>query len=95
MARWNEIGKHGTQVLTEEGKTKVIYHGTPVVTLDGNKVTLRTRGYQTVTTKRRMNQAANQFDLGFSVYQKNWDWYVWLRETNQTLEFKEGMTFEV
>ena len=37
---------------------------------------LNTGGWPTVTTKARMNQTANQYDLGFTVYQKDFNWFV-------------------
>lgn len=77
MSRINEVGRAHTAIATENGQTSVYYHGTPVVRFGGGKpVTLNTGGYFTVTTKRRMNQAANQYGLGFQVYQKAGKWYV-------------------
>jgi hypothetical protein len=37
-----------------------------------------------------MNQAARQFNLGFSVYQRAFDWFVEL-DNGQILEFSDGM----
>ena len=53
------------------------YHQTDVAEVSGNHVRLNTGGYRTNTTKVRMNQFANQFCGGaFSVYQKNFEWFV-------------------
>jgi len=61
----------------EDGKwTVVTYHSTPVVKFTEKTVVLNTGGYKTQTTKRRMNQAANQFKLGFEVIQRKGDWFV-------------------
>jgi hypothetical protein len=66
-------------------KTKVIhtatglivrYHNTDVVVVKNGEVTLNTGGWKTVTTKRRMNQAANQFGLNYHVFQEDHEWYV-------------------
>ena len=48
-----------------------------VVTFDtrGN-VILRTAGYYTATTKRRMNEAADHYGLGFRVIQRSKQWRV-------------------
>ncbi len=70
------IGTHKTTVSTSDGVTRVTYHTTNVVTFDTDKITLRTGGWPTKTTKLRMNQASEQFDLGYRVYQKDFDWYV-------------------
>lgn len=86
MSRINEVGRVATSIVTENGITSVYYHGTPVVRFGGGKpVTLNTGGYFTVTTKRRMNQAANQYGLGFSVYQRSRQWYV--DHNGRTLRF--------
>ena len=53
------------------------YHNTSVAEVMGSNVRLDTGGYFTRTTKVRMNQFANQFCGGaFSVYQKNFEWFV-------------------
>jgi len=54
----------------------VRYHNTDVVVVKNGEVTLNTDGWKTVTTKRRMNQAANQFGLGYHVFQEDYEWYV-------------------
>ena len=40
------------------------------------EVVLNTDGWWTATTKKRMNQFAEDQDLEFSVYQRNFDWFV-------------------
>lgn len=77
MAQQNEVRGRSTAIFTDEtGMTRIIYHNTAVVSFDNDKIVLNTGGYKTSTTKTRMNQAANQFRLGFSVIQKDFDWYV-------------------
>jgi hypothetical protein len=64
------------------------YHQTDVATVEGNKVHLYTGGYRTNTTKVRMNQFANQFcDGAFSVYQKNYEWYVSIKGQEKPILF--------
>jgi hypothetical protein len=58
-----------------DGMTKVIYHGTPVVSFDAQKIVLNTGGYVTATTATRMNQAANQFNLGYYVSRRGGTMY--------------------
>lgn len=87
------LGTHKTTIKHEDGKTAVRYHWTDVVTFDNNTITLDTGGYDTVTTKRRMNQASDTFGLGFGVYQKNFKWFVEYKGKtipypNNTLELK-------
>ena len=81
-----------TTVSERDGKTAVTFHRTDVVVWDANTITLNSDGWQTVTTKRRMNQTAEHFGLNFRVWQKNFVWYVdW---DGQTLEYRDGMQLE-
>ena len=54
----------------------VIYQETKIVDWDDRGIILETDGYKTVTTKKKMNQTSNQFNLGFKVFQKNHEWFV-------------------
>ena len=76
MAQTRKVRGVATQIHAENGWMIVTYHSTDVVKWTDNTVVLNTGGWKTATTKTRMNQAANQFDLGYSVYQRNFDWYV-------------------
>lgn len=78
MPSMNKIGSTATKVTRDpDGTIKVVYHGTPVVTVEPKgRITLDTGGYWTVTTKNRMNQASNQLGLGFLVWQKNYEWFI-------------------
>lgn len=90
MSRFDTIGKHATNVFSEEGSVNVVYHNTVVVRFNSSGVRLNSGGFLTNTTKTRMNQAANQFGLGFHVYQKNWDWFVSL-ENGSVIPFEDNM----
>lgn len=79
-----------TDIYTDEKGTHVSYRGTRVVSFNEKEITLRSNGWETATTKNRMNQAANQFNLGFSVYQERSTWFVNWRGT--TTLFRDGMT---
>ena len=80
-----------TAIYSDNGTTKVILYSTKIVEWNHNRdsIILNNGGWMTVTTKRRMNQVAEQFDLGFTVYQKDFEWYVVLN--GQTLPFENGM----
>ena len=77
-----------TKVIQSSGSIIVSYHNTHVVTAKrvGNqwRVTLNTGGWRTNTTKTRMNQASNQYGLGFQVYQSKGAWFVRLGGWNET-----------
>ena len=76
MARIHQLGTHCTTAKTVEDRTTVTYHETDVVIFDDLTVKLDNGGYETPTTKLRMNQAANQFDLRYHVYQHKGVWFV-------------------
>ena len=97
MASLNKIGKHKTSIyrgivrvhgcLDYMGEgVAVTYYSTVVVSANAKYIILNTGGWYTVTTKRRMNQASREFNLGYSVYQKKGVWYVDYK--NLTYEFK-------
>lgn len=90
MARTDTIGSHKTNISTANGVTQVRYHSTVVVEFDADQVTLNSGGWRTVTTKTRMNQASNQFGLGFQVFQKQHEWFV--ENHGQVYPFEDGMT---
>jgi hypothetical protein len=73
---WNRVSSYQTKINTYQGGGNVRYHKTDIVNWDDEHVILDTGHFQTVTTKRKMNQASNQFGLGVSVFQKNRLWYV-------------------
>ena len=64
------------------------YHNTSVVTLTDEAIELYTGGYETHTTKKRMNDFARSFNLGYYVYQKNFEWFVDYDE--QTYKFENN-----
>ncbi len=91
MARSDKVGKTATKISTISGRTAVKYHATEVVVFDENTVTLNSGGWRTATTKSRMNQTANQFNLPFQVFQKKHNWFVTIG--SETVEFRDGLTF--
>jgi hypothetical protein len=89
----NKIGSTATSVSSTNGRLSVRYHATEVVAADLSNgiVTLDSGGWHSYTTKARMNQASNQFGLGYTVAQKDHSWFVHVN--GQTLPFTDGMTF--
>lgn len=90
---YNKLSSYRTTWADHGDVGSVIYHKTAIVSWMDNKITLRSGGWETVTTKRKMNQASHQFGLGYSVYQRDHVWYVDLPDGNTVL-FTDGMTFE-
>ena len=71
--------------------SSVLLHGHQIATLDHNTNALKLSscGYETVTTKSRLNAIIEERMYGCRVYQKNWEWFV--SKYNQTVDFIDGM----
>ena len=76
MSQTQTVGKHATAIHGANGYQIVTYHKTNVVKWNTDQIILDTGGWKTVTTKMRMNQTSNQFDLGYHVHQTKGRWYV-------------------
>jgi hypothetical protein len=76
MPRTDKLSTYCTTVATAGDLTCITYHSTQIVAFDRHNVTLRTGGYDTATTRRKMNQASRQFGLGYKVYCKDFGSFV-------------------
>lgn len=85
MANMSKVGRVATKVYAEAGSTVIQYHATKVVTFNDKEILLNNGGWKTNTTKARMNQASNEYGLGYTVYQKDFGWFVTYK--GETLEF--------
>ena len=92
---YNRLSMHKTRIENTDNVMQVIYRNTAIVSVDNSSgnITLNSGGYKSVTTKRKMNQASRQFNLGYSVFQKNFIWYV--TYDGETMKFYDGMILEV
>jgi len=90
----NKLSGYRTTVTRDaDGVTRVTYAATCIVEFTDNTVTLNSGGYASATTKKKMNQAARQFALGFSVYQKARKWYA--VTDGLTYRFVDGLSFPI
>lgn len=85
-------GKRATKVVRETEETvSLYYHRTPVVTwYSDGRIVLRSGGYRSVTTKRRMNDAVPDI----RVWQRAFEWWVTpIHGNNQEnpIPFHDGM----
>ena len=74
-------------------ESKVFLHGNHIATYNHvtKELTLFDGGWQSVTTKSRLNALCYEFATGFSVFQKNWDWFV--SDFQKTVvDFTDGIT---
>ena len=56
----------------------VYLHGNHIATYNyaNKELSLFDGGWQSNTTKSRLNALCNEFATGFGVFQKNWNWFV-------------------
>ena len=93
MTQMMKVSGRATKVHTDsQGLTSVVYYDTAVVRFNDTFIELDTGGWMTVTTKARMNQASNQYDLGYVVYQEDFDWFVTYR--GHTMQFCRRVTLD-
>ena len=78
-----------TTTVVDGGTTYITYHETHVVKFTDKTITLNSGGFWSQTTKRRMNQAANEHNLGFEVLQKNGDWIIKRGDLEIPFEYEE------
>jgi hypothetical protein len=68
-----KIGNNTFEVLYTDGSRAIRLHKTDIVTFIDGLIILDTNGWETVTTKARMN---HYIPSGGYVYQRNYCWYV-------------------
>ena len=59
-------------------ESKVFLHGNHIATYNHvtKELALFDGGWQSNTTKSRLNALCNEFATGFGVFQKNWEWFI-------------------
>ena len=88
----NWAGSNTTVRYNDSTNCSSVYlHGHQIATLDhhSNALKLSSCGYQTNTTKSRLNAILDEVKWGCRVFQKNFDWFV--SYNNQTRDFFDGM----
>ena len=88
----NWAGSNTTVSYNDSTNCSQVYlHGHQIATLDHNTNALKldSCGYETVTTKSRLNAILEEVKWGCRVFQKNWNWFVSYNGT--TTDFIDGM----
>jgi hypothetical protein len=66
-----------TEVTNEGNVSRVFLHGNQIATIGENFIQLFDGGWQTTTTKSRLNAILSEFGMtGECVFQKNFNWFV-------------------
>ena len=100
----NRNWSYANTVVTfdEDTNTSIVYlHGNKIAEIDDDSMTIFDGGYQSNTTKSRLNALCSEFCIaGEGVFQKNFEWYVRLftgaingKNVYTTKEFTNGFVF--
>ena len=84
--------KNGNTEVTyspERDASYVMLHGHHIATIGDTFIELYTCGYQTVTTKSRLNAILKEHRNNARIFQRNFEWFV--NDMNTTVPFTEGM----
>lgn len=66
-----------TEVITIQGVSFVYLHGNQIAMVDDTSIEIFDGGYQTKTTKSRLNALLQEFGMkGECVFQRNFKWFV-------------------
>ena len=78
MGQTNRSSRNNTRITVDPDGTRTVrLHRTDIVKVSPNgDIVLNSGGWQTVTTKARINQVASEWELGFVVYQDNFQWWI-------------------
>ena len=90
--RTNWAGSNTTVTYNDSTNcSSVFLHGHRIATFDHNlkAVKISSCGWQTVTTKSRLNAILDEVKWGAKLFQKNWNWFVSFND--QTADFFDGM----
>ena len=72
-----QSGNTSVHFDAESGVSVVRLHGNKIAEIDDNSMTIFDGGWQTNTTKSRLNALCDEFCIaGEGVFQKNYQWFV-------------------
>ena len=81
--------KDNTQVINIDGVSFVYLHNNLIAMIADTWLELFDGGYQSVTTKSRLNAILSEHGTGERVYQKNFKWFV--STINGEVPFNDGI----
>ena len=82
-----------TVSVDQEGYTSIRIHGHRIADYchTKGKAWISSCGWETVTTKSRLNAFLYEVACGVSVFQKNWQWFLHDNRTTATIDFYDSM----
>ena len=89
------FSKSNTMVRYNEklNLSQVYLHGNNIADFDHTKgkAWISSCGWESVTTKSRLNAFLDEVAYGVSVFQKNWQWFLHDGRTTATIDFYDNM----
>ena len=85
---------YSNTMVTHDGRDALVYlHGNHIATVGDTFLTIFDGGWQSNTTKSRLNALINEFCNAYTdgVFQKNFEWFI--STAAGTVEFENGFTF--
>ena len=82
-----------TSVSHANGEANVYLHGNHIATVTNNSLILFDGGWQSNTTKSRLNALLDEFSYGMRVFQKNYEWFVGYKNVKE--DFVSGMELAI
>jgi hypothetical protein len=92
--------KDNTSVIIEDNVSKVYLHGNLIAEVDDESIKLYDGGYQSTTTKSRLNALLSEFGYTCGtkreyVFQKQYEWFIQMFDLTEkamrTIPFTDGM----
>ena len=71
-----------------EGEADVYLHGNHIATVKDHSIIIKDGGWQSNTTKSRLNALLDEFSYGMRVFQKNYEWFI--SYAGKTFDFVSG-----
>tara|TARA_R100001480_G_scaffold134702_1_gene131787 strand:+ start:765 stop:1160 length:396 start_codon:yes stop_codon:yes gene_type:complete len=87
----NNFSSSNTSVSHDDNGAQVFLHGNHIATVTDSTVVLFDGGWQSNTTKSRLNALCYEFATGFGVFQKNWEWFVGDYQNKTVKDFENGI----
>ena len=88
--------KDNTSVIFEDGISSVYLHGNLIAEVDDDSIKLYDGGYQSNTTKSRLNALLSEFGYDTEhVFQRQFEWFISIFDLTEkamrTIPFSNGM----
>jgi hypothetical protein len=90
ISNGQNFGGGNTTVITEDGVIKVLLHGNLIAKIGGNFIQIFDGGWQTKTTKGRLNAILQS--RGWGIFQKSFEWFV--NYNGENVSFESGMILQ-